>query len=371
MLVRRGRRATCPAGVIQGSILTIAVASSSRARWRRSGAFAWIALLATLIPVFIYRSRGDLAQAAPILTGADPRWIVAALLAQLASLALIANKYRVLLSRLGVSLRNTTLARIHLRRHVVSTVIPFGEPAGLMAVARDLGRYRVSASTTLYCSFLISVVNEAAFALFLIPTLGWLAIAGRATPLMLAGVGGLLLIVGLAFGCVISLLRNGWLRAKLGSRLPACIADGLEQAAAHNIAPRDLLAAIPYALGVNLCGIAMLTCSLWAVGQHPSITTILAARVLTSITMLLLPIWQGAGAIELTAVGALMAGGVPAPAAIAAIAIYRIAQFWFPLALGGAAFVPLNTGWLSNWGLRAGLAGLASCLAVVALVVAS
>ena len=98
--------------------------------------------------------------------------------------------------------------------------------------------------------------------------------------------------------------------------------------------------ALPYAFGVNIAGLAMLAASLQAVGQHPSVTTILAARVAASVTMLILPVFQGAGAVEIVVVGALHTGGVPMADAIAAMVVFRIGQFWAPIALGGLAMLP-------------------------------
>lgn len=335
--------------------------------WRRYRSIVWIAVVPLLVGLFVRRSGSDLSRALPVIAGADARWVMAALTIQIGMLTLIAGKYRVIMTRLGVSLSAATLARAHLRRHLVSTLVPVGGPAGLMNFVRDLGRHRIAASTAVYGSFLASVVNEVAFALFLAPVLAWLAIAGRASPAMLTSVAGLFVIIVTGIGSAILVSRVPRIRAALQNHLPARFAEGVADALKHGVKPRDLASAIPYALGVNVCGVAMLTFSLWAVGQHPSLTTILTARVVASVTMLLVPMWQGAGAVELTVAGTLIAGGVPAPAAIAAVAIFRVAQFWFPLALGTVAFVPVPRVSWRTWVRFASLTG-AACSAAVAVL---
>src|SRR5206468_11262724 len=100
---------------------------------------------------------------------------------QFAILGVIAGKYRALFTRLGEPLATTVLVRAHLRRHVVSTLIPLGGPAGLARFVRDLGTHNVGANTVVYASVLASMVNEIAFGLVLVPVLAWLALAGRAT----------------------------------------------------------------------------------------------------------------------------------------------------------------------------------------------
>jgi phosphatidylglycerol lysyltransferase len=227
----------------------------------------------------------------------------------------------------------------HLRRHVVSTLIPLGGPAGLATFVRDLGTHNVGANTAVYASILASMVNEIAFGLVLFPVLAWLALAGRATAPMVAAAAVLAAVVAGGLGGLAVLLRRGALPRAFGDRVPRRALAFLAEVRDHGIRPRDLLRPLPFALGVNACGAVMLTASLWAVGQRPTPTTILAARTIASLAALLLPFLHGAGAVEVTLVGSLHAGGVPVPDAVAATVLFRLAQFWLPLVLGALALL--------------------------------
>jgi uncharacterized membrane protein YbhN (UPF0104 family) len=337
--------------------------------FRRYRVIAWISLFSVLLTVFAYRSWSELTSAFPLVAHANGGWIALTLVAQLLTLGCIALKYRTILKRLGAVLPAAALARIHVRRHFVSSVVPFGGPAGIASFTRDLNRRQVPGSTALYASLLLSVVNEIAFAIFLTPVLLWLLTIHRATRTMIAGEIVLLALLVSAAGAVVAAIRTPRFRAAILTRVPGRVRAALADAAAHGIRPRDLFRAVPYALGVNLLGVAMLTFSLWAVGAHPSLATILAARTVASLTMLLIPTWQGAGAVELTVSGTLIAGGVSVPAAVAAVALFRLAQFWFPLLIGGAAFIEVQLRHRPVLLRLAGMAGMVGAVMVVAVLV--
>jgi uncharacterized protein (TIRG00374 family) len=64
----------------------------------------------------------------------------------------------------------------------------------------------------------------------------------------------------------------------------------------------------------------------------------LSAYVLASVAAILGPIPGGVGAAEVGAAAALTVGGVPLGVAAAATLLFRVAEFWVPLAVGGLAW---------------------------------
>ena len=106
-------------------------------------------------------------------------WIAVA--SQLAVLALIARKYRLLMRPLGHRLGWRLLVRVHLRRHVVATVGPFDGPPSMILFARDLRSHGVSTGNAVYMTVRYGVAGNAGFLRFLGPVLLWLANAGQLT----------------------------------------------------------------------------------------------------------------------------------------------------------------------------------------------
>jgi uncharacterized protein (TIRG00374 family) len=337
-----------------------AVVETGRRLIPRSGTVVWIVLVALLCALFVFHSRGEFAGTVSALRGADPRWLAVALVCQVAVETLIAQKFRILLRRLGYRVRRLTLMRSHLYRHVIATVVPFGGPAAIVGFARDLAAAGVRTNDALYATVLSSIASETAFLLVLLPTVAWLLFSRQASVFVLAGTG--LLVVIVAATAVALVLAH---RPSFHGRLPRRIREPLAELRSHRFHTRELAGPIALAFGVNVCGIVMLEVTLRAVGQQPTLQTVVAARVLASVVMLLAPVFQGAGAVELTAAGVLARGGVPWPAALAATVLFRLVQFWFPLTVGvlsrvGSVTMPTT---VRRWSTIAG-AGIAFVAAI-------
>ena len=310
-------------------------------RWNRPALFkiapvVVIAIVLVLGTLFLVRNWSQVTGTWPALQRADLRWIAVAVFCQVAVETLISQKFRLILKRLGYRVERIRLIRSHLYRHVLATVIPFGGLPAMFGFARDLGPARVPMQQALFSVMLSSIASEIAFVSVLIPSLIWLALQGAASSYALVGTS---VIVGFTIALIVLpiwLLRSSaeggrgqWLRRKLEPTLV--------QLREHQIRPRDLVMPVVIALGINLCGILMMDASLRAVGVETSAATVVAARIVAAVVILLAPVFQGAGAVEFTAAGVLVAGGVSLPEALAALVVFRFVQFWLPLAAGSLA----------------------------------
>jgi uncharacterized membrane protein YbhN (UPF0104 family) len=309
-----------------------AVNGTWTALWRKRAVIAPIVLLA-MLAILLVRSWGELNGATGYVVGADLRWMASAVLFQAMALSLIAMNYRRILARLGHQLAWRSMARAHLRRHVVATLIPFGSPASYVLFARDLAPKGVSGNDAVSAVVLYSAGGQAAFVLSMIGTVGWLALTSHLTPSVLALLAALpIAIVWVALPFVA--LRFGVDRMGRARFVPERVARLATRFAEHGLTPRDLLVPMLFSLAVNLTGFGMLTASLHAVGQSPSVATLLLVRLVAQIAAHAVPVMQGAGVVEFSMVGALQGVGVHASTAAAATVLFRGAQFWLPLALG-------------------------------------
>lgn len=318
--------------------------------------------------LFVARSHNEFRQALRGIDQATPHWIAVTLLLQAVVVALIGVKYQLLLRRLGYELPVSATSLMQLRRHTIGSILPFGGASSLVTFARDLGRYGVTTEDAVFAAGLSSLTSEIAFAAFLLPVLGGLVITGEVTGPMLAGS---LVMIGLASLLAVAVLvicRMGP-EARLCRRLPRKLVGVVERASAHGVGARDLLLPVVLNLGVNLVGVATLYASCHAVGVAPSLWTILAGRAIGSVFTLVAPFMQGTGAVELSVTAILRQSGVPAASALAAVLVFRVAQFWFPVIVGALAYVRIDRPALVN---RRRLIGQSTVLAgcVATLVVA-
>ena len=306
-------------------------------RWR---ALLIPVLLFTLMGAYLSRSQAELRDTMRSAFSADPRWVAIAVLFQVLALTLIALNYRGILTRLGHELEWRWMARAHLRRHAVATLVPFGSPASCVLFARDLAPKGVSGNDALSAVVLYSAGGQAAFVLFMSGTVGWLALTSNLTFSVLAVIVALPVAIAWVTLPFIA-LRFGIERVTRFRYIPKRVARLAERFAEHDLTPRDLVVPVLFSVAVNVTGLGMLIASLYAVGQRPSITSVLLVRLVAQIASHAIPVMQGAGVVELSMVSALQQMGVHASTAAAATVLFRAAQFWLPLALGVILFASL------------------------------
>lgn len=297
---------------------------------RRYGVWLWLALVLALAAAFVLREQAQIGRIGGVLRDADPRWVVTAVAIELGVLWLTALTYQALLGRLGHRLAWPGLAGLHLQRVVVGTVTPVGGPPSLCVLVRHLRRRGVPAADALLAAGLRSMVGYAALLMLLVPALLLHGPSGR----ILLGAGLAIGIFVVFAGGALALLG----RPRAARRLPDCVPGRihgfLERAGGHRVRPGDLLRPLGFALAIRLAGAAMLYASLRAVGEDPALHTPLAAYAIGALFLLLTPVFQGIGVVEVATSVALERMGVPGATALGAALLCRLGELWLPLTLG-------------------------------------
>lgn len=306
--------------------------SSSLARY---GIWLWAGVIVALVAVFAVRQRSDLVEAGQTLGDARVEWLLGIALCQSLAFALTALSYQRLLRRLGHRLPVARLASLYLQRQMVGTVTPFGGPASLYVFLRGLARDGVSPADGLLLSGLRTATGHLSFVLLLLPVV----LLTRPSQMVLAATGALVVVVGLIVWATLLVVRGDGAPAWLAGRLPARLHAYAEQACRHQVAPWHLAGPTLLALLANLASAGMLYASLHAVGENPALHVPLIGFVLGNLFMLIAPVFQGFGVVELTMVLALQQSGIPAAAALGATILFRLGDLWLPLAVGVATQV--------------------------------
>ena len=300
---------------------------------QRTGLF-WAVLLVTLFAIFLLRERSEVVRIFHVIRTANPIWLVSALALGLLIQALMGTVFEPILRRLHAVVPNVALVRVQLQRHVISTILPFGGPASTVAFVRALNQQNVSTNDAVYASVLNSVLGYISFVLFLLPVLVFLLVGGGASTLILVSAAGIVALVAIMVGGLILLHRASTGSGAIRRRVPKQLTDFLDGARAHGIRFGDLFAPLLIHLLIDLVGVLMLYTCLKAIGQEPSISTVLAGYAIGTLFLLVTPVFQGLGAVELSMTVVLKGFGIPSGAALAAVLLYRAAEVWFPLLVG-------------------------------------
>lgn len=312
---------------------------------RAYGLYLWFALLPVLVTVIVLRRRDELNQIAAAMRQANPGWLLAGALVELAILLAIALTYRGILRRLGHRLSCQTLLAAHLQRTAIGAISPVSGPATVYVFLRHLGRRGVATDDGLLTVALRSIAGQVAFVVVLV---GAIAATGSVYALP-----GLAVLATIALGAVAvsrwrlgsAIVGAGW-TARLPHWAQARTEKFLLRARRHRLTPRDLVLPLACAVSARLGTSAILFASLHALSVPASIDVVATAFCASMLAHIATPVFQIAGVVETATAVALAHAGVPADAAVGAMLLWRLLEHWLPVLLG----LILQVGWMVSKG---------------------
>lgn len=294
----------------------------------------WAALLVTFATVFLWREQSEIAQIGRALRTAHLRWLIALLVATAITQALNGFKLRLLLNRMGCAVPFPEVVSAQLQRSVIVTVVPAGSAPAAAVLARRFARSGVTTPIMVLALLLFSVLGHASFVIVLIPVIVWIAATSSVSTGVLVAAVALSLVVILMSGVALQILRRRtippWLSYRLPPRARTTILDVLE----IDVPPRSLLMPLAVAIAVDLVGIGMVGLALRALDIGPTFAMAAGGYIIGTLFLMIAPVFQGIGVVELSMAIALERTGISKSDAFGATLLYRLAEVWTPLAVG-------------------------------------
>jgi uncharacterized membrane protein YbhN (UPF0104 family) len=313
-------------------------------------------LVSAVLATVVWTQRGDLAGVGRDLHRADPRWLAVLGVLLLAWWAAWTAVHATALA--GVTRVRAAdlpeLARGAVSAVALNSVVTSAGLAGLAAMDRAGRRRGLPRAEVAGGYLLAATVTDLGFLVVLVAGFVVLGADGRLTGLdLLAGAVFLALTTARVVVTVLAVRRpatlarlTGWvlrleatvLRRPARAWDPARTEELVAAAASVTRRPGRAVPPLLAATAVDVIGVLMLAASLAAVGGGHDLGLALSAYVLASVAAVLGPLPGGIGAAEVGAAAALTVGGVPLAVAAAATLLFRVAEFWVPLAVGGLAW---------------------------------
>ena len=322
-------------------------------RWILQG----LLFLALALGIFDLLPRlGGLTHEAAGLRHARPAFLIAAIVAQAASLACYALLYRQVLAALGTRVRFRLTADVTLASFFVSHLTPFGSATGTVVNVSTLEAKGVDAATTGEAIGLTSLLSTVALiALF---GIGFVATAGRhVSHTYLTIVGIAFFLVAAVLGAVLGLGAHPQIAGRAG-RWAASVArhvkpdidpekvaatsSRLASLARSALTGRAFLASAAFASADLLLDLFSLDLVFLALRYQPGFGPLAVAYAAANIASAIPLTPGGLGVVEVTMVAVTVGFGAPRPTAVLAVLGYRIVNYWLPLVPGGIAYLRLR-----------------------------
>lgn len=330
------------------------------ARHYRGPILSIIVLL--IVGAFVIRNLSEASQIARTIQRADPFWMIVALATHLVVISAAGLSYKIVLGNLGHQQPWRWLANLHLRRHMVGTVTPIGGPASVYVFVRSLGDRGIRTDDAIFAAAIRSMVGYGSFVMLLVPVL----LLSRPSNIILAGAAGLMVFLLTIVTVMTVLVRGPGCPCWLPDRAKSLV----HQVRSHQLSGGDLIQPFGLAIAHNLLGVATLHFCLLAVGYQGGLVTAFIGYSIGNLFMMIAPVFQGIGVVELTMAVSLQQAGVPMAAAVAATILFRFSDIWFPFVLGLATHAhtqePVRRAYAHAPAVCAGLAGVAVIVASLA-----
>jgi phosphatidylglycerol lysyltransferase len=313
-------------------------AIQNRRSWRRiATSLLWTALFLGLLFAFFSHERPEFTRLIYLVRRAQTSWLLGAVALEGVILLAMALVYQSVLARLRHHIPLRLLLTLVLQRQAIATVVPAGGAAGSALLVRELQKRAVPVADAVMAAALFSVLGHVSFALVLTPVLVMLGMEGRVPGIAWLGAALLgMLVIALA-GMLWILLRPGDPPPWLERRLPERLRHGVAALRQHELRPAELAAALGWSLLVDVLGAVMLFACLRAIGVPATATIAAGGYAVGTLFLMLAPVFQGIGIVELSMTVALQRLGVHPAAALGATLLYRLCEVWLPLVLGLAA----------------------------------
>lgn len=330
-----------------------APAGDARQESRSRGKYWWlrwaiIALAVIVLTVEVVLVRDQLAKAWKSLLTADLWWVLAALVAAMASMHSFAQIQRTLLRSAGVQVRQWRSEAAFYAGNALSTTMPGGPVLSATFIYRQQrlwGASPVVASWQLVMSGVLQAVGLALLGLG-----GAFLLGASKNPLSLIfTLGGFVALLLLAQSVAsnpqqidgIGVRLLSWYNSVRGKPADTGLAkwrETLEQLESVSLSRRALGTAFSWSLFNWIADVACLAFAAYAAGGHPSLAGLTvayaAARAVGSIP--LMP--GGLLVVEAVLVPGLVSSGMTLASAISAMLIYRLVSWIFISSIGWVVF---------------------------------
>lgn len=307
----------------------------SKALWFRS---LLLLLLIILFIVFIVHEREALLQLPDILGNANTDFILIGAILTLLFVICEGLLYQACFTSVGRRVPLFYAVRLYLKRFFVSSFIPAGFTVSQYAFTNDLEKHHVTPMESHMASSVYIIVIAAAYQAVLLPTIGYLLVTGQLTAVefyagVLVALCSLIII-----GLFISAVRQQGVAYYLAKLAFPDLPQFLNTWRKKSYRKTTIIRSFVFALLLHAIGTALLYVVLRAVHVDASLMLAAVGYVISLLVLMISPIFQGVGFVEISLVFVLQQHGVPHGAAVAVTLLYRVFQLWLPLLMGAGLF---------------------------------
>jgi phosphatidylglycerol lysyltransferase len=296
-------------------------------------------IMSILLGVYFFRhERHELHGIVQSIGDARPGWVLIGLVLTAAYVLLQAAMYVFGFRAVGGAIGWGEAVKLFVRRNLASVFLPAGGFTSLGLFTRGLEERGERRTVIHFASTIYAIAGLVTVVIVAVPVLGYLFLRhGLSSDVALAFIALVVLIAALLW-LVRSLTRQGW-AARWAAKLDPSLGAVLEEMGQGHVKRGEVLKTLLASLAIELVGIAHLYVAMQALGLGSHWELAATGYVVAVLLLIASPFLRGLGAIEVSMTVALVQYGMLEAQALGAVLLFRLFEFWLPLAWGVFSFI--------------------------------
>ena len=297
-----------------------------------------LAVLFILLGIYFFRQeRHELGSILPALKRANHYWITAGIGLTGIYIMLQAGMYVFSFAAVKSKLPWLLAVELFLKRNFISVFLPAGGVTSLAFLPDNLSRYGLYKKEVNRASGIYAFIGI--FSLFLIglPVIIYTLTQSKHFKNAVPGIIILALLLAVSVIVVYSIKNKGWIHRVLVKKFPP-IEKKIDELVLFDLSFYNFSLTTLFSVLIEFSGILHLIIAMVAVGVSPSLEAACVGYVVSVILLTTSPLLRGLGVIEVSLTYILTLYGYSPSEALTITILYRIFEFWLPLAAGLIAF---------------------------------
>ena len=297
-----------------------------------------LAILLLFIAVYFFRhERHELQAIGTHIQNADKNWLLLGLVITAVYILLQAGMYIAAFAAVNAQLHWFTATELFLKRNFLSIFLPAGGVSALAYSPSSLRKRRITKTQVHQASAIYAFAGMSTVFIVGLPVLVFAMFYSGSLQKAWFGLLVVAILLASLVAVTVSLQKKGLIYKFLIKKFPKW-ATKIDELFLVNVDSKKILLSILFSVCVEVCGIFHLYIAMKALGEPAAISAASIAYIVSIVLMVVSPFLRGLGAVELSLVYILTTFGYTAQHGLAISILYRLFEFWIPLAAGLIAF---------------------------------
>ncbi len=287
---------------------------------------------------FFGQEKTEIPKIRETLNTANPLWVLVGIAITSIYISLQALMYVFSFKSIHCKITFQSAVLLFLKRNFISVFLPAGGVSSLVFFTKPLEDQNISKTKIHFASSIYAFVGIISVVLVAIPAVIYTLIKRSVSSGEIYALAGVILLVALLIAAYRSVTRNGYVY-RLLLRMDPEMSSLIDEIKSQSFDKKSFIWNNIYSVLIEFCGIGHLMVAMIALGYPPNFEAAVIGYIISVLFLILSPFMRGLGAIEFSLTYILTRYGLSTADSVAITLLYRIFEFWIPLAAGLKSFV--------------------------------